>query len=118
MAVAPKITWGDKVAGSSFSGTEATQLKTVVNYHVPTNLIVTAPVTLAIGHSNVVVTTAATVDLYASPNEGDTVKIQNDSGASFTIDGNGNDIYDAATFVIFDGESLSLVFNNSKWNAI
>jgi hypothetical protein len=32
-----------------------------------------------------------------------------------TLDGNGKNIDDVSTFVLYDGEVLDLVFNNDKW---
>jgi len=83
------------------------------------NLVITITDTLTTGNKNISVTTAGIIlSFVASPVDGIQLNINNDSGGQITLDGNGNNIYDATTFVLYDAESLHLVFNNSKWNVI
>lgn len=54
-------------------------------------------------------------DLWATPVTGDTVSIRNAGGAANTVNGNGYNIEGVPTFVLNDGESITLVFDGTEW---
>jgi len=78
--------------------------------------VISTNTTLGIGSRNVVVDTAdTTLSLSATPSDGSIVRVDNDSGGKVTIDGSGKLIYNESTFDLFDKESVTLLFANSKW---
>lgn len=56
-----------------------------------------------------------TTTVWASPERGDIVEIRNSSGSTNTINGNGKNIEGAATFTIYDDESVKLKYNGTQW---
>ncbi len=59
-----------------------------------------------------------TLTLWASPQVGDHLSINNSSGAAFHINGNGVDVINAPTFNLANTEAVRLVFNGTKWEII
>ena len=81
---------------------------------IPSNVVASSTQTLSGGSNNVIIDTSGVIiSMNASPTSGDEVRINNDSGGNITLNGNGNNIYDSATQVLTDGESLFLLFGNN-----
>ena len=65
-----------------------------------------------------IINDAIIITLPASPIKGDSFKIANFSTGSATLDGNGNNIMEETSQVIYKDESFDLIYNDTEWKVI